>query len=268
MTISVEKAKTYRDLIVKISKEISIEKLDKTIMSELTQVAKEEKFIPLQKFEKSISKYFSAIYTNISSNSKVIYHDTRPNITIGKYGLGIKDNKQAKPIKIFSHIKYAMLLKEKIIKGLKNNGLHKKAEEFESFINIIRDYTKLNIGYRRNSTIEIPLKNKTLIVSDNTRSSIINSHEITNILVDINPYHTEEYISIHSPLSNRDRLDMDDYSMNYDPLTKLNVIIIMEQIEDIKNHFREGITQITKIQKEILEKLEEEFGKYIMFIKL
>jgi hypothetical protein len=110
-----------------------------------------------------ILKYFVATFKNISSNSVLLWKDntdSRESITLGKYGFGIREYRQARPVEVLDDYQALMRHKDIVINKLEQKRKWNKADEFKVFADIdINDFYKA-------LSMTIPLKTPVNIIID------------------------------------------------------------------------------------------------------
>lgn len=216
--------------------------------------------------ECKIMQYFLATFKSISTNSVLLWRDPNnswrgeESITAGKYGFGIRGNKQAKPIENMPEV---MLLKkhmDEVCKALDERRKWNKSQELKKFFSISYD-TKLE----KTIKFKKPIK----VINQESRYSITEDSMCIadSIYFDYHSsapsiYLMRNEIKIMSvyiiPKKDSDSVSSTNYG---------NVLVnflILDQLDYILKEFEEWVIIEAAKQKEILDKYENEFGRYIL----
>lgn len=230
----------------------------------ITVTKKNVKSIENNEIDNKLVSYFMNIFKNISTNSVMIVQGTNndDSITIGNYGIGIRENKQARPVRSIYQISELNKRREEVIKGLNNVRKWKKAEDFALFMDIFDEYQKLDRYY----TLKLPETIKVIKVDT------WNEFNITRIDADIIIY-TPINNDISISDSNGDNITCINYrNSNISDVNSLaqslNYMALDKYHDLIKDHIKKSLINNRDMCKVILDKLESNFGKYFMVNEL
>ena len=268
MNKAIEDAKNFINVLGNIYKNINKRNVNKNIHSIIYEIVKSSKYDTNYRFNAKIVKYFTEVFKNISSNSKIIYYKNYPNIIVGKYGIGIRQmgNTKAIPLNNYRRITSGITIyKDNIIKGLKIYKYDKKVEEFEKFSEILTQVIAKNLLSNHSIALKKPIKLISTSNITNTRNNnIIKEIKFINIYVSI-----FNEITIYG-LENQD--DQSDTGLkitdNNNTFSIINNILLEDQIEYIKEQYQTIIKKERKFQKTIYDELDKYFGKYVMLSNL
>jgi len=255
-----EKALEIIEQIAKINKEIStINKEDYYYLgNEFIDILQRNNIIGNKEVLNKVMGYFRATFENLSSNSVLLYNNGRESITIGKYGFGIRNYRQAKPVINFYNYQKLMKHKDNIIEKLNNKRKWNKADEFKIFSELDFD------SFDSNHSVEIPLKKPVaiLINEDTSTETILADKLSVNVLgvktVILYLKTKEGLVEIENP----------KHIFTDDKISLLSNYILSDQLTHILGIFEKEIKEKSIKQKEILDILEKNFGKYIMMNNL
>ena len=260
-------AEEYTQKLIEITEKLTNIDTHECIHKKFVDILNNQGFIYGDDFKDKITSYFRAIFKNISCNSKTIYPKVdyyNPGITIGTYGIGVKRSMKADVVMYYDDIKDLIEVhKDKVIEGLTNHRKYKKAEEFEKFIKIISLAEPTE-----NFTIDF--KKSVDIIYKYTESSYYKFVKISIGALSFNTSNYEIYIQCvpnyndinikNIPL---EKLENDKYPENV-----LNHFLFGDQLNYMYKKFEDLIIKKTKVQKKVLKELDNNFGKYIMALKL
>lgn len=217
-------------------------------------------FVDYAIMEDKIAGYFINIFKNISTNSVLIVQGEDA-IAIGNYGIGIRENKQARPVKHFYQLKTLHSKKEDIIKGLNNVRKWKRSEDFKLFMDIYEEYLNLKKVYE----FTLP-ENTNVLYCDTWNNLVISKHSTP--LLNFNTQNGEIYCI--DKQENR-TIIIGNRVGNYDMSGIAQILNFMEvgkHKDIIEVNIHNILSEVTKNNKEILAKLDKNFGRYFMVNEL
>jgi hypothetical protein len=244
---------------------------DTLVVSKLVKIGKEIEIKSESEMNGIIFNYYNNIFRGMSSNSVLIWEDTmhsswnRETITMGIYGFGIRPRKQAKPIETIENLRILESHLGEVVKGLNARRKWKKAEELEKFFEIAK------IGKSGDGRIiyKHELKNPITCVALSGYHNDIKLLKLNKFLFEYfgktrgsASLTNDEGSGISLPDFIEEKVEFNSY-----PGILANSLvsdIIPELIEGFKKTFADLNIQ----QQEIINKLDKEFGKYLVMNNL
>jgi len=213
------------------------------------------------KYINTLMKYFNAIFMDISSNSTILSNG-KPTITLGRYGIGIRTYRQAKPLNSYNDISFYLLkyndsgIYDRIVEGLKSRKKFNKAEEFEKIIELFK-IIDCDKDFKFNIELDKPVN---IIMS----SPIFKKLECNKISFEYN----NDRILLKTTNNNNEYYFINSIKECYNHEEVFNNFLLDEQLESIFKKFSKMVNEVKQKQDIVLKKLEKEFGRYIMALSL
>ena len=256
------KAEQYVCWYTEIRKSVNESNTSDWVGNRFIDIVNKYGYLSSTDMEKTVMNYFSNIFSDLFSNSVLLVKDDgnryeREYITAGRYGFGIRENKQAKPVSNYSQVLILNKHKDKIITALNNRRKWNKAEELVKFFNLTE---KIKFDSYNQKTIGLGKDIKTfdghgkLCNMSFIRIVIPNNDEVR---IALNNDDSHEYIYINEFAG-------DDRTFS----SVLSNYLLSSQMPDILKSFEDFIKEKSEEQKMILSELDKEFGRFIMCNKL
>lgn len=219
---------------------------------------------------KLFTKYFLATFKNVTTDTRVLVKTKsyQGDITCGRFGFGIREHVQSSQIAHISGI-LEILFKNRgdVVDGLDKHKRWVKADEFDKFMDLL-----VNRYLFGPIELDIKLPRPATIIDDRHRLCVA-----TDLRIHYSQHKSIAcFARVRSGVDKRvsdsvqvgvryDRDDDDYYGRgNSEYSAVLSNYALSDQFDQILVEFEKVVRDLCKAQQDMLQKLDDDFGKYVL----